>query len=478
MDSDVQYYYNDALRWTFGFDNPNKAAVIFACLFPLSWLIWSLAWKVKSPWIRWPSILLTSGMILANAFCLFMTYSRGGVVAALVAGLYLFWKITRFDSGWFKRLHTGKFYGGSLLGILLVAPFLWTGLGNRSVEPITNGDASVSHRYVLWRSALEMAVDNPSGFGTGHSGEAYMQWYEPLEMSDGYRTMVNSYLTFLVEQGWLLSALILMIFLVLWFWAIPPKNQSSNFEIIAGLRASIGAFLVSGFFSTVMEEPLLWIIPGICAAALIIWCFLLRVGPSRNKLLVASFCDLAVLLSLYVGGLAQGRLDPLTHKCGLINGLQTVVEIGERTPVVSQTWIVIPDEKILGDNYGKLLRQLILQTGIRLKIQDKTNPIPSDSPLLLVGDAVQATPIPSSLPVVFLSPSIITDGQAAQWIKSCPHLSMVLPGIDEDGRASFWQDCAATAKLDQHAISTLEGVGLRVDWAWPNVVTLVNGVKL
>ncbi|MCE0499227.1 MAG: O-antigen ligase family protein [Methylacidiphilales bacterium] len=477
MDSDVEYYYNDALRWTFGFDNPNKAAVIFACLFPLTWLLWSLTWKIKSPWFRWPGILFTSGIVLVNAFCLFKTYSRGGVVAALVGGLYLLWKSTYFDSGWLRGLHSGKTYAGSILGILLIVLFVWTGLGDRSIEPVTTGDASVGHRLVLWRSALEMAVDNPSGFGTGRSGETYMQWYEPLDMSASYRTMVNSYLTFLVEQGWLLSAFLLITFLVFWFWAIPQKSQSFNFEIIVGLRASIVAFLVTGLFSTVMEEPLLWIIPGICAGVLIVWCLLLRISLSLNKLLGASIGGLTVLACLFIGGISQRHFDPLTHQCGLMNGSQTVVEIGKRTPNVTQTWVVVPDKKILGDDYGKLLRQLVLQADIHLKIQDKTSPIPSDSPLLLVGEAVQATPISSSLPVVFLSPSIVPDGQAAQWVKSCPHLSMFLPGIDEDGRAGFWQNCADTAKLDQHAVNTLDGVGLRIDWAWPNVITLIKDLN-
>jgi hypothetical protein len=479
MDSDVEYFYNDALRWTFGFDNPNKAAVIFACLFPLAWLLWSLAWKIKFSWIKWSAVLLLSGIVVLDAFCLFKTYSRGGVAAALAAWAYLLWQTSRFDSEWFKTFITKRFCAGSILGILLVALFIWVGLAERSVEPITNGDASVSHRLVLWRAALEMAVDNPVGFGTGHSGEAYMQWYEPLNMSAGYRTMVNSYLTFLVEQGWLLSALILVIFLCFWFWTMPAQSSIFTFEISMGLRACIVAFLVSGLFSTIMEEPLLWIIPGFCTLALIIWNAILRMNFLKRKLITASFCGFTILFSLYVGGLIQRHLDTFDRKCGLLNGLSTVIEVGEKTPSsgIAQNWVIIPDEKILGDTYGQLLRQLILQTGIHLKIQDKMSPIPLDSHLLLVGEAVQATPISSDLPVVLLFPSIIPDRQAAQWIKSCSHLSILLPGIDEDGRSSFWLDCADTAKLDQQSVSKLSGIGLRIDWAWPNVIALVKKEK-
>lgn len=474
MDSDVEYYYDDALRWTFGFDNPNKAAVIFACLFPLGWLLWSLTWKIKLSWLRWPSIVLASGLILLDAFCLFKTYSRGGVVAAFLGGLYLLWKITPFDLGRLRSFRCKKFYLGSGLGIITVFLFVWLGLGDRSVEPMTNGDASVSHRFVVWRSALEMAVDNPVGFGTGHSGEAYMQWYEPLEMKAGYRTMVNSYLTFLVEQGWALSAFVLFIFFNFWLLSEFPKDQSIAFEVAAGLRASILAFLVSGVFSTIMEEPLLWIIPGISAVTLISLAFLRRIRPARNKILAALLCALLILASLYGGGLVQRSYDPFSHKCGSLNGLHTVVELGKKPSTSAPTWIVIPDPKILGDNEGKLLRQLVLQGDVHLKIRGTAGEIPSDSRLLLVGDSIQAAPISCAMPVVLLFPPIVSDDQADKWIKSCPHSSIVVPGIDEDGRASFWQNYADTAKLDQSRINKLDGVGLRIDWAWPDVIALIK----
>jgi hypothetical protein len=474
MDSDVEYYYDDALRWTFGFDNPNKAAVIFASLIPLGWLLWSLAWKIKLSWLKWPSIIVASGLILTDSFCLFKTYSRGGVVAALLGGLYLLWKAAPFHAGRLKKLQNLKFYCGSALVTITILLFVWLGLGNRSVEPISNGDASVSHRFIVWRSALEMAVDNPAGIGTGQSGKAYMQWYEPLEMTAAYRTMVSSYLTFLVEQGWALSALVLMIFFGFWFTTELPKDQSIACEISAGFRASILAFLVSGLFSTVMEEPLLWIIPGICGGALFFLTFLRRVRPTRNKVLSGILYTLVILAALYGGGLVQRSYDPFTHKCGALNGQRTVVEIGPKSSKLLPFWIVIPDPKILGDSEGKLLRQLVSQADVQLKIESPTSGIPPDSRLLLVGDSIQAEPVSCAMPVVLLFPSIITDDQADKWIKLCPRATIVVPGIDEDGRASFWQNYVDSVKLDQSRVTKLDGVGLRVDWAWPDVIALVK----
>jgi O-antigen ligase len=203
MGNSVDYFYNGSVRWNFGFENPNKAAVIFACLLPLLFIGWNLACENKNSWwLKLPAAFVAGTLILADALCLFKTYSRGGTVAAAVGVGYLLIPIgwPRRPSRWKQLFRSARFNATSALIILLMALFLWAGLGERSLEPITNGDGSVSHRLVLWRSTLQMAADNPLGFGTGKSGEAYMQWYQPIDASTEYRTMVNSYLTFLTSR--------------------------------------------------------------------------------------------------------------------------------------------------------------------------------------------------------------------------------------------------------------------------------------
>ncbi len=34
----MEFYYQDQLRWGFGFDNPNKAAALIASMLPLIWV--------------------------------------------------------------------------------------------------------------------------------------------------------------------------------------------------------------------------------------------------------------------------------------------------------------------------------------------------------------------------------------------------------------------------------------------------------
>lgn len=126
-----------------------------------------------------------------------------------------------------------------------------------------------------------------------------------------------------------------------------------------------------------------------------------------------------------------------------------------------------------------IVRQLVLQSGVHLKIQDADSPLVSNASLLLIGNAVRISPPSStfSLPVMLLSPAIIPDEQAGEWIKLCPKLSVLLPGINEDGRSRFWQDCTDANKLNPKSVKILEGVGLRVDWAWPSVVTHIKSLN-
>ena len=89
METPVEYFYGETLRWSFGFENPNKAAVLFACAVPLLWCLWQVSWRLGNKWLKIPALLATAGGLLAAWYCLIMTFSRGGLVAAGVALLYL-----------------------------------------------------------------------------------------------------------------------------------------------------------------------------------------------------------------------------------------------------------------------------------------------------------------------------------------------------------------------------------------------------
>lgn len=174
MKSSIGYFYDGMARSEFGFENPNKAAVIFVCLLPLLLIGWNLAWSWKKPrWIFLSIALLLGILLLSDAFCLFKTYSRGGVLAAGVGVLYLFvrtdWRGLQLP--WARRIWSARAVATIALFFVIGALFVWIGLGQRSLNLVS--DASASHRLILWHAASQMAVENPFGFGTGNSGEAY-----------------------------------------------------------------------------------------------------------------------------------------------------------------------------------------------------------------------------------------------------------------------------------------------------------------
>jgi len=290
-----------------------------------------------------------------------------------------------------------------------------------------------------------------------------------------YRTLVNSYLTFLVEQGWLKFSAILFVACLFWSWSRPGKPESVGADIANGLRASILAFLVSGIFSTIMEEPTLWIVPASCMVTLAAWSLLTHVSFTRSKLASATALTALALLTLFLAGLFQSYADPLSRK--FVNGSDgsTASELAlKQVSNGRKTWTVVPDEKVLGHLYGKLLRQVVLETGIALRLKDSSDLSGPVDHLLLVGDASKATPTASTSSTILLCPAEIPETSAQGWLTSSPHLILLSPSMDEDSRGRFWQDCVAANKSPIITMTTLKGVGLRVDWAWEEVIKLIK----
>ena len=386
-----EFLYGETLRWSIGFDNPNKAAVIFACLLPLCWWAWMASWGVRSAWVRIPSLVLSAGVFLAAGVCLIMTFSRGGLVAGVAALGYVwglaFWKNRSSKVARDKRkitggtsavasdscdfaadeasadgaapsrvvmaigfdLRTARVCLSIILIVLLAYIACWSGGAERSARAL-DSDASVTHRFDLWRAGLQMAVENPYGFGRGQSGNEFMQWYQPLGRTEGYRTMVNSYVTFLVEQGVLCFALAVCVVLSLWFYTAPlPGSPKSQSAIQTAMRASILAFLLTGFFSTTMENCLLWILPAGCALALAgLW---LMAQPRRGglrPLVLALAGTLVVVCGLGIAGLWQGRNDSLKRIFASESGKRRVIAIAPKNGKVTKTIEFHTDDAVVG----------------------------------------------------------------------------------------------------------------------------------
>jgi O-Antigen ligase len=465
LETSVEYFYGDKLRLSFGFENPNKAAVIFTCLIPLLWWLWQTSWRLKNYQIKIPTLLFSAGLIGGAWYCLMMTFSRGGLVATMVGLMYLivlpiFFK-KKLIENWYRN---AEVIASFCLLIVFASSVIWSGLGLRSSEALGN-DASVGNRIELWNGALQMAAENIRGFGTGESGEQYMQWYQPIERHEGYRTMVNSYLTFLVEQGWALSIGALLLFVLFWVWTKP--NIDSRVKI--ALRGSIICFLVAGIFSTTIEDVRLWVLPIICGISLMIFSIKQKQRLEIKPLLFTGMSIFICCVILFLIGFRNSKNDPLRREFGQINGKQAVVAVSTKISQSPSLGCFV-DEAVMGNQYQKLLRRLALGAEIQVLLGERAK---KAEQILCVGKEVHSAIHFADKKLWLLSPEEINDSELKILIDRKMATHLILPEIDEDGRVSFWEDVAdegSTARLKK---SSLTGVGNRADWAWSEVIKLI-----
>ncbi len=462
------YYYNDALRWSLGFDNPNKAGAFIATLLPLLWLVLVLTQQVSAR--RWRVLLLCLATVGLESVCwmLFKTYSRGGLAAGVAAFVYI---------GWMYRGRWGRFVW-CIAGIAM-ALFFASGLGSRSLEKAT--DASIANRWALWKGGLQMLADRPSGVGWGNSGYEYMQWYQPLGIEVGYRTLVNSYLTFAVEGGIYLSGLIFAGVLFLVLWTRPMRSGQSQAKWSAGFaawvacRAGLLAFAVSGFFSTTMEEPLLWIAPLGCLACLL---FLRIRSTGRASTGVCALQGLGFsfvpIIFLWSAGCYFNSKDSLCRKFDSRNGQVLLKPRGPDSPKKLWVWM---DERVLGDASGKPLRKLCSDTGLFLNVRNtgQDNAIPVDAWVLVMGSRVSHVS-PSGVDLlVLLCPGNVSEERALGLLGKARHAILMLPEAGTRGNFEWWRDLAQRPDLrEKTEVEMLPLVSERVDVAWDRVIHLLR----
>jgi hypothetical protein len=462
-DGPVEYFYGDALRWSFGFENPNKAAVIFVCVLPLLWGLWQMAWRLANPWLKLPTLAVTTGSLMVAWHCLSMTYSRGGLVAALVALIYLIGVSAWKD----RKTRNGNQNAQWRMSALLIAAFMVcvfsNGLGARTSKAFKE-DASVGNRIELWGSALQMSVENPLGSGSGKSGEQYMNWYQPEGRKEAYRTMVNSYLTFLVERGWLKFGVLLVAFVLFWSWTVPGEKSGFPWALRAGLLG----FLTAGVFSTTMEERLLWIGPAVSGGWLMLSAAIQKTTLPHRHLMMTGGCVLTGCLVLIGTGFYKKSKDPLARHFSKTGNHRTLEAIGAKNSAHSLGCVV--DDEILGAQYPKLLQELALKAHVKLTLGEHAK---KEDRVLFVGKQVHAASGFSANRLLLLAPEKITESELKVFQAEHRSLSLILPEIDEDGRVGFWTRAAET-EPQRFTQITLNQVGNRVDWAWDQVIEIVK----
>ena len=379
-------FYNGMVRWQFWFDNPNKAAVLAVEL-----ALVGLALMVSlRRFVRVTGVVFAVGSL----YVLLHTFSRGGIVALAVAVVPLTLRILQFLK------NARAFVKVSLLiaamGFCLLSVRM--GVADRLAHGFSGKDRSVDNRFDLWRVAPRMLCDAPFGWGLGKSGEAYMQWYQPLERNERYRTLVNSHLTWIVETGivggvvWLLG------------WGV-----AMAFGFIVGRRhgdwlclSEWVAFFVAALFSSVCESLVLWIIPMVVIGGALV--------ENRHLIKSVLFCvaKLMVCIGCVAGvviGLLDKDVDPVIakHDYG--------IQVGRTRPLF---WLV-PDSSVLGgETYPREIRNaLCVQKNVSLVIVMNARYIPANAEVVVICGAADDAGRRGQRKTIWLSPKR-TDIQASE----------------------------------------------------------------
>jgi O-antigen ligase len=217
------------------YGNPNDLAFIAALALPLcfAFLLETPGFTSKTLWAA--AMIVLTGSIL-------LTYSRSGLLALLVGAFICIWEFG------LKGRRPLLVFLSVLIGlviVLIVAPAKYGARVKTILEPDEDPTGSAQGRKHLLVRSLEVTAEHPLlGIGPGD--------FEVI--SGNWHATHNSYTQMSAEGG--VPALILFIMILQCSFAnIRQARRRANGRqmllLTSGLRASLGAFVIGSFFSSV-----------------------------------------------------------------------------------------------------------------------------------------------------------------------------------------------------------------------------------
>ncbi|MGH7945117.1 MAG: O-antigen ligase family protein [Opitutaceae bacterium] len=353
------FFFQGMPRWNLGWPTPNYAGAFIATLLPWCWIggsqkpeVGGQGLKDRLGWLgavwreRWRVAWLGAEAI--GFFLFAKTYSRGALVALAAAALFFI-----AASGWSELKASWRIW--LLRCLLLTACVVGTGFSGR-IDPVqTATDGAVVNRLDLWRGGLAMIAAAPlSGWGAGESGRAYMNWFQDVDRTEGYATMVNSYLHVGVEHGLWTMALVFAV--VIWLLAVAWREGRSRTPFVAAMGASLAAWAIANVFTTLWIDPRLWIVPAIAGFGLMWQGARCINGRAHMRTAAASVgVSLLAVMAIYGAGgwLGSSRTEQVSSgSFGAVGMTHSGSSDGQ-----SKTWHVWPDAAVLGTAPGKELRR-------------------------------------------------------------------------------------------------------------------------
>lgn len=214
-------------------------------------------------WRRWVALLSLPFMIDA----LIRTQSRGGFIALLAAGLAV-WYLAPKTKRWLVTIAGAA---GVCMFLMLANAEFWDRMGNLtgSAEP-----QKQETRLGIIGPEIQMFLDHP--LGVGHRGNEYLstQYMDPeLLSNNGRRAAHNTFMAALVDQGLPGAALLLCLYLWVFFGirklrrlsreGLLPLEMQVNVSIIG---ASLASLFFSGLFLNLLKLELhVWMLSMLAA---------------------------------------------------------------------------------------------------------------------------------------------------------------------------------------------------------------------
>jgi len=349
------------------------------------------------------------------------------------------------------------------------------------------------------------------GWEAGESGRAYMNWFEGIDRTEGFTTMVNSYLDLGVARGLPVLGVVmcgLAVLLVL-AWqtsrsaiANPDRierpanrpfgslaHQSLGF-LMPAAGASLVAWEVSNVFTTLWIEPKLWIVPAISCAVIAVgsywrreyvqWRWVWSIGLASALLSTGGLLVAGELFRVRQNWLPE----PLAAGTVVLSARETLPpeavlrkddgrDVLLASEIARSDLVVWTDNAVFGENPGKEIRRWI-ETLSRPRRIDVCDPRLANgegvagsagATWVLAGDQCWRMALaPADADMVLLHPC----GRPPDATRK--HLIVVLPEFDEEGMNTVWQSWAKKGGV-RIAFSAQTGEDIRS--AWPAVMNTV-----
>lgn len=408
--------------------NPNDVAIFIVVLI-LSLPI-LLKWSKHWIWIVWPLEVALLAFLVG-------TGSRGGVLA-LICGLIVSLILCRRIGSWPKDWKTWTSIGLAVVlgvGAGLTAFPKGFRLGTVDVTP----EASAGRRLEVWSTVPAMLASAPNGWGFGNSAEAYEQWFEPVGEDVALKHLLSSHLTWLVEFGWPLRWL----YLLLWMAAIALliPNRNFNFPIWG---VAVWTALLLALFYNAAGKWWNWPLPAIWLMTALILRYRQKIFPTRHFWISSAIASgILVGLPFAFFGVHPSETPVQGRDAG------NVVLVGAGKPTVA---VLCPSKEVLGNFYGQDVRKERSQAECSLVIINHPDASASnylaDCRLYLISGADETS---LKMWELFLTPKsrsklllINCRVEPDDWIKGFSRVAYCRGEFYGDSFYNEWKDYSAT----------------------------------